>query len=220
MSDWTLNGLPVLRASLHAPLQGRWTADVEVDTDDALTGPVDLMVGGVLWRAAVLRGGLGQGTWRARLVGGTGGLDLPVAARAWQGLQAARGLVVELLTEVGETLDAGSGDELTTTLPRWSRVDTIAHRALADLAGAVDARWRVTPEGAVWVGTETWPEIILPDGVQVETLDDDPRRGVSVCSVPGGWITPGRSLDGRRIGAVAYELTPERDRLTVWWVDG
>lgn len=220
MSDWTLNGHPVLAGEITAPLTGRWVADLAVDASEALSGAVVLLVGGVRWAGTIYRGGVTQDTATVRVVGGTGGLDRTVTARSWQGLQPARGLVQELLSEVGEALYDGSGAELDTNLARWSRLDGPAHHALAGLARAVGARWRLTIDGTVWVGTETWPELVLPEDTRAELLADDPRRGATSYSLPGAWVVPGQTFEGRRVGAVRYELADRRDRLTVWWADG
>lgn len=217
MSDWTLNGYPVLAGEITAPLTGRWVADLAVDVPEALTGAVELRVGGVRWAGAVVRGGVEADTAHVRVVGGTGGLDRTVLARSWQGLQPVRGLVQELLAEVGEVLDAGSGTELDANLPRWSRLDGPAHHALADLARAAGARWRLTIDGAVWIGTESWPELVLPDDVVPELLATNPRQGTATYRLPGAWVAPGQTFEGRRVGAVRYVLADRRDRLTVWW---
>jgi hypothetical protein len=219
VSDWTCAGAPVLRAELRAPLHGRWIADVEVDTSEALTGAVEVRIGGVAWRGTVLRGGIdGADVWKGRIVGGAGGLDQPVTARSWLGLQPARGLFVELLTEVGETLSPSSGAPVDTDLARWSRVDCTAHRALADLASVVGARWRLTPEGTVWVGLETWPELVLPEGVTAEPLSVNPRMASAVYALPGSWILPGTVFEGRRVGGVVYRLDGA-DRAHVYFTD-
>lgn len=222
MSDWTLNGLPVLRGTVTAPLEGRWLADLEVDATEALTGRVELRIGGVAWVGTVYRGGLDgtRSTWCGRIVGGAGGLDRPVSARSWQGLQPARGLVNELLTDVGETLSPSSTAESDTNLPRWTRFDGTAHRALADLARAVGCRWRVTSEGTVWVGVDTWPELVLPEGVAAELLTTDPRAGTAVYALPGAYVAPGATFEGRRVGGVVYRLADAADRVHVWWADG
>lgn len=218
MSDWTVNGAPVLRGRIAAPLLGRWVADLELDADDAPAGAIELRVGGVAWAGALHRGGLDEGVWKGRVVGGAGGLDATVPARSWRGLQPARGLVVELLGEAGEALDAASAIEA--SLPRWSRVEGPARRALDALVRAVGLRWRVTTAGAVWVGAETWPELTLPEGVAAELLAVDPALGTSTYSLPGAYLLPGQTFEGRRVGGVVYELAGDRDRVTVWWCDG
>lgn len=216
MSDWSLNDLPLLRAQLVAPLTGRWTADLEVDTDTDITGPVVLTIGAVQRRGTVFRGGLDEGKWCGRIVGGANGLDRPVTARSWQGSQSARGLVTELLRELGEVLSDSSGPELDTNIPRWSRIDGPGHHALADLVRAVGARWRITPEGAVWIGTESWPELITPEGDLTELLEVDPRAGSSTFAVSSGYVLPGQTFEGLRVGGLVYSLDDGHDRVTVW----
>lgn len=217
MSDWTLNGRPVLRGTITVPLGGRWVADLAVDAPEGIAGAVELEVGGVRWRGTVHRGGVDEDVWQGRVVGGAGGLDRPVLARAWDGLQPARGLLVELLSEVGEVLSGTSGDAVNVNLARWTRLDMPAHHALADLVRAVGARWRVLFDGSVWVGVETWPEFVLPEDARAELLSTDSRTGTSTYALPGAYVQPGRVFEGRRVGSVAYELAGDRDRVRVWW---
>lgn len=220
MSDWTLNGIPVTSGTLRAPLSGRWVASFLVDTDEALSGAVELRIGGVAWRGSVFRGGGdGSGLWRGIVVGGSGGLDRRLDARSWVGLQPARGILVELLTEAGEILSPSSTAEVDTNVARWSRVEGPAHRALADIASVVGARWRLTPEGTVWVGVDLWPELVLPEGVEAELLEADPAGGKATYALPGSWILPGATFEGRRVGGVTYALDGGADSATVWWVD-
>lgn len=221
MSDWTANAFPVLRGELSAPLSGRWIADLEVDASEALSGAVEIRIGGVAWRGTVWRGALDDGAdvWRGRIVGGSGGLDRPVTARSWLGLQPARGLLVELLTEVDESLSPSSTAEIDTNVARWSRVEGPAHRALADLASVVGARWRLTSEGTVWVGSETWPELVLPEGAEAELLSTDPMLGVSTYALPGAYISPGCIFEGRRVAGVVYDLEDAVERARVFFLD-
>lgn len=222
MSDWNLNGHPVLRGTVTAPLTGRWVADLEADTSELLSGAVELRIGGVAWRGFVARGtsDADSTTWRGRIVGGAGGLERPVPARAWHGLQPARGLITDLLAEAGEVLAASSTAEIDANLPRWCRLAQPAHQALADLARAVGCSWRVTSDGAVRVGIETWPELVLPDDVSAELLTTDPRTGAAVYALPGAWVAPGSTFEGRRVGGAVYRLDGDADRVHVWWADG
>lgn len=220
MSDWTCNGFPVVRAVVQAPLGGRWVADLEVDTGEAIAGAAALSIGGVAWIGTVLRGGVDAGdVWHGRVVGGARGLDRPVTARSWNGLQPGRGLITDLLAEVGETLSDASTAEVDANLSRWSRFDMPADRALADLARSLGCTWRVTTEGTVWVGVETWPELVLPEGVEAEALATDPRTGASVYSMPGAYVTPGSTFERRRVGGVVYRLDDGTDRAHVMFID-
>ena len=220
MSDWLLNGRPVLAGRVTAPLSGRWHAELVIDTLDGVSGAAELVIGGVRWAGTTYRSGIEADTCFAGLVGGTRGLDRRVDARSWHGLQPARGLVQELLSEVGEVLYEGSGAELDVHLPRWSRVECPADHALAQLVDAIGARWRMTIDGSVWIGTETWPELILPDAVRAELLGTEPRAGRATYSLPGAYLLPGQTFEGRRVGAVVYELAGGVDRAKVWWTDG
>lgn len=218
--DWRLEGASVLRGRLTVPLGGAWVADLEVDTAEPLLGAVTravtLAVGTTSWNGMVFRGGVTGDRWSGRIVGGAGGLRLPVEARAWQGLQPARGLLVELLADVGETLAPTSTSEVATNLPRWSRCATTADRALADLAAHLGCRWRVRPEGDVWVGVDAWAPVEFPDGSVVELLDVDPRTDAAVYALPEARVLPGTTFDGRRVGGVVYDLDGPRERVTVW----
>lgn len=215
--DWRLAGASVLRGRLTVPLNGAWLADLDVDAAEAPSGSVVLTVGGSRWVGTVHRGGVAAGRWSGRVVGGAGGLHRAVPARAWQGLQPARGLLVELLGEVGEALAPTSTAEVSANVPRWTRLATTADRALADLAGYLGCRWRVRPEGDVWVGIDAWGAVEFAEGSLVELIDEDPRSGAAVYVLPEARVLPGMTFEGRRVGGVVYDLDGARERATVWW---
>ena len=170
--DLTLNGRPVLRASVLLPRVGVWVADVTVDTDEDLLGAQDLVVEGVTLRGAVHRGGVAYGRWSGRLVGGAAGLPeaVPPVAQYTTTLGTA---LADVLREAGETLSATSAD-LSRSVTRWHRAAGTGAQAVGDVARAAGLSWRVLLDGTVWVGAETWATL-TPTGV--ELLDQRPEVG-------------------------------------------
>ena len=169
--DLTLNGLPVLRATVLLPRLGVWVADVVVDTTEDLVGAQDLVLDGVTLRGAVHRGGVAYGRWSGRLVGGAAGLPqaIPPVAQYTTTLAVA---LADALREAGETLSATSAD-LSQGVTRWHRAAGTAAQAVGDVARAAGLSWRVLLDGTVWVGAETWAEVTP----SVEVVGQHPEVG-------------------------------------------
>ncbi|MDO9016682.1 MAG: hypothetical protein Q8S73_37890 [Deltaproteobacteria bacterium] len=206
----TLAGHPLLSLSLVIPRTGAWTADVEVDTDEALTGVVDLALEGRVWRATVARGSVAFGRWSGRLVG-AGALLAELAPLA-QASTTLRGVLDEVLRETATTLAPGVGD-LSATVARWHRSATTGAQELAEVALRAGMSWRVLADATVWVGPETWDAADV--GADVEVLDRDPVLGrYELAGADALDIRPGTIVQLRegasdtfvRVGAVVHRL--------------
>ncbi|MDB4929455.1 MAG: hypothetical protein JWM10_1939 [Myxococcaceae bacterium] len=206
----TLAGHPLLALSLVIPRVGAWTADVEADTDQDLTGLVDLVVEGRVWRATVVRGAVAFGRWSGRLVG-AGGLLRELAPLALAST-TLRGVLDELLRESGEAIAPAVGD-LSAAVPRWHRTRATGQQEVAEVALRAGMTWRVLADASVWVGAETWPDAAL--GPDVDVLDRDPVvgryeiAGADAVDVRPGTLVQLRAGDGDtfvRVGAVTHRL--------------
>lgn len=216
--DLSLNGKPVLRATILAPRVGAWVADVVVDTDEDLIGAQDLTIEGVTLRAAVHRGGVAYQRWSGRLVGGSAGLPEPVEPVNQFTTTLAIALA-DVLREAGETLSPTSAD-LSAPVSRWHRAAGTAANAVADVARAAGYAWRVLFDGTVWVGAETWAAV-APTGV--ELLDHRPEvgrieLGGDAAALLG--ILPGQTLtvDGvtARVGVIEHRVDATTIRSVVY----
>jgi hypothetical protein len=67
------NGLRSTSSSISIPYYGLWVADVELAPDAVLAGSVELQIGNLTMRGAVLRTKPFAGSTSARIIGGAGG---------------------------------------------------------------------------------------------------------------------------------------------------
>ncbi|MBI2392824.1 MAG: hypothetical protein HYV09_24780 [Deltaproteobacteria bacterium] len=214
MSFCTLNERRVIRGSLTLPRVGRWHADLVVDSPDALRGAVKLSFGdgALAFNGAIFRGDVFQETFHCRIVGGSNGLSKDVPAKFYRGVPLRLALT-DLLGEVGETLSPSSDSAaLATLLPKWSRTRGPAGSALQDLAELGGASWRVMPNGSVWLGRETWPELDFPHQLlRTDPADDRIEIGSDL-----PLLRPGVVFGGRRVSAVVHSFGPDRLRAEAW----
>lgn len=203
----TCNGKPLASCVLTAPRVGVWVADLEVDTDEAITGAVELDLEGSSWRGTVARGGVELGRWRGRIVGGAGGLGAVLGPTAFADTDL-RAVLSETLRDAGEQL-AETSATLDASVTRWARMAAPASHTVADIAHAAGCAWRVLADGTVWVGAETWEALDL--GADLDVITVDPRVGrhelagdAALAIVPGRVVT----LDNQavRVGAVEHRL--------------
>lgn len=207
----TLAGHPLLALSLVVPRVGAWTADVEADTDEALSGVVTLDLEGRQWRGTVVRGGVGQDLrWRGRIVGAGGLLaDLPAVAFASTTLQR---VLAETLRAAGEAA-APTDADLSAAVNRWHRAATTGSLEVAEVALRAGMTWRALADGTVWVGRETWAPATL--GADLDVMAVDPTVGryelegdAALDARPGTTVT--LTIDGAarevRVGAVHHRL--------------
>lgn len=210
----TLNGRACVRATVFLPRVGAWTADVDTDDPTPPTSPVTLVLAGVLTlRGAVVRGATQTDRWQGRLVGGAGGLprEIPPAALRDTTLASALG---DALRAAGENLAPGVTVEGIAS--RWHRVAAPAAHAVADVARAARLAWRVLPDGAVWLGAETWPQHRPLDA---DLIDWRPELGRAELAGNTLGILPGQTLALRdltlRVGAVEHHAEREGLRTVV-----
>lgn len=191
----SLNGEPVLVASLHLPMNGAWSAELQVSSDaEYATGdivtlslPEQDFVGRVV-RAAIFGERL-----RVRLTGGRTDWGQLVEARHYRkadGDQALRDLGVE--TEAPLELD----------LPFWSRPQDTIGSCVQTLAGLAQVNWRVLPNGTVRIREEA-PFTVSPDAQEISR---DPARGIVEVALEAAVIMPGTTLGDDSIGDVLYDF--------------
>jgi hypothetical protein len=220
----TLNGVPVFTGVICIPRVGAWTADLSVDRDQAVTGACTLAIdGGLTLVGQADRSGVWLGTARLQVVGGANGLRR--TARPQHYRQTTLGAVLrDLLATAGErlaaTADAGT---LALSFPAWT---TIAHPVgrmvaalLEDVRLPAATAWRVLPDGALWVGQETWPDSGLVDVTDYQDLAEAPEEGTVELGVEAPRLLPGTTLSGRRVSYVEHRLTGDGARTCLWLED-
>jgi hypothetical protein len=216
VSQVTVNGAPAIWGELRLPRVGAWDGDFGVLAREAgeLEDAVEIAIGALTWRGAVVRSGTDGGVLQVRVVGGAGRLGSPVVPKAYQGVPL-RIPVEDLLTEIGERLSPTSdATTLGTVLPNWSRTAQPAGVALAALLEGLSVAWRVLADGSVWIGPETWPTSALTDYVFV---GETPAAGVIEVFSAEPRIFPGEIFRERRVSLVTHRFVGAVLRTRVMW---
>mgnify|MGYP000031043759 FL=1 len=211
MSDLALSGLPVLSGALFVPERGVWVADLVVDTETPPTERVQLTAGDDRWHGAVLRGGVSEGRWMGRVVGGRGRLSRVVPPRLYQRLQA-RPIVEAIMREAGEEL-AADAPGLTGYLQSWTRARGTAAALLSLVLGHLGLAWRALPDGTLT--TAPWPTAAVDASAQ--ELDTDPSTNTTAFAPEGLDLLPGLTSAGRTVRDVVYTLDGPALRAAVTW---
>lgn len=220
MAEITLDGARATLCALTIPRVGAWVADLDVDSAEAITGRVSLVIDGATWSGTVARGGLVAGSWRGRIVGGAGGLASTLGAVAQRGSTLGT-VLADALLGAGETL-SGDAQDLGALANLWHRIAGPASTAVADVARAAGYSWRTLADGSVWLGADAWATY-TPTGA-VDVVDEQPEAGRLVLAGDTLGIVPGvtLALTGRgpvRVGQVEHRATPS-DLRTVVLADG
>lgn len=204
-----------LSAEITMPLRGNWVAHVELGSDappaagkvtleverDGELGTVDRFVGTLRY------GSTWQGRSSAVLVGGAGGLVVPVLPRHYAVKNqpiAAASVAGDVLAAVGEELSATSQlDGL--ALGQWTRAELTPAQTLGLVADKFGLGWRVLADGTVWLGVEPWPAA-LPADYAFEATQDPDARTIEVAP-NRATLAPGMMVLGQRIVRVTYQAT-------------
>jgi hypothetical protein len=213
----TLNGAGVIEGRIELPRTGAWMADLAVDTADAIEGRVVLDLNGFQLNGTVRRGGAVSDTSIIRVVGGAGGLSRTLEPLAYQGVPL-RVPLQDALAACGEAFEQGGDPELGATfLPFWIRARGRAGLLVSQLVRQLeDGAWRVLPSGAVWAGTERWPEAELAEGDYV-LLREDPSNGREQLFADVPALLPGTAFRGRRVSVVEHSISEDQLRMVVWY---
>lgn len=218
MSLATVNGVPVIGGRLTFPIAGAWTAELDVQGDDAdaLTGSVTIDVGGVELVGTGSPSSDDGGQLRLTVTAGAAGLGSTVTPQHYVPPVTVRRVLVDALTIGGETLSAASdAASLAVELPQWTRaagtVKEAVRRAVAAVSGA---GWRHLPDGSVWVGPETWAAF---DDSLVTVESEEPTQSVLTVALEDLSVLPGVTFRDRRITSVEYTLDGAKLRARLSW---
>lgn len=224
----TANTLNLVTALVNLPLTGTWHADIrvsppqgDVETTPAFSGTVAIDLDGLLLTGTVLRSQMDDGVLSARVVGGKGGLSVPIVERYYRGSPTVRKIVEDILRDSKETLatDSNAG-VLDTVLAVWHRVNETAGAALSRVLTTHAGSWRVKPDGSVLVvGAETWP-IVEPPSVQVPGSDSATGYfRVAWKETTPTTVLPGITFQGQKIRHVVHELEAGKLRSELRFVE-
>ena len=218
MSELVVNGAPVVSAVIEAHREGAWTADLTLDAETAPSGVVDVTdaSGTVLLRGRVLRAEAPFGRAEVRLVGGVGALATVLPPRYYRGA-TVRTILADLARETGSVIAEDLGAEASATLAAWVRVggdDAVAAiRHLLRAALPAGWTWRARFDGSLWLGADSWPDVIAPE---VEVVDRRPARGELVVRAATVAellaIEPGQVFEGLDVCSVRIDASGDRLR--------
>jgi hypothetical protein len=211
----TLAGYPVLLANVSEPRIGRWTAYVEADAAEAITGSATLTIEGVDFVGAVYAGGIESGRWVGRLVGGTGGLSTTLDPRAYRACPLSVPLAA-VLDETGESLADTSETLVDMFQPQWHRLSGAAMLTVAAIATSAGLVWRIGRDGCLWFGHETWPAVAEP-GVEIHRI---PALGLIETAPLTPAAYPGATVLGVQAEAVITRLDAGSLRQEIWHAIG
>ena len=211
----TLEGKVALKGTIVLPLQGLWTAALEVDSDVPWSGVVSLQCGDATLALTgfVESGAVVHGRYLVRLVGGHGGLAKTVQAKPYQGPPFLLPLK-DLLSDCEETLSSTVlQDDWNGVQAHWLRMSERASHALDAICKAAGANWRALPDGTIWAGVETWPAFsgtctIMSEAPQFRRLE---------VSAEDALVLPGVTANGQRISRVQHSIEKSKFRTTCWY---
>lgn len=203
----TVNGCDAVSVRIRKPRISAAHIDVEIDEEVTLANPVVVSIDGYDFECSVIEQHSFAERTTAHLVGGKGGLSKKIPAQHFNDA-TAKTVISEILREAGETLDSLHSIP-DTKFGNWQRREGQAAHALTAVTDRRGLVWRSTDAGTIWVGTDTYPEV-LPD---VYVLDEDWEAGTLTIAADDfselAKIVPGCTFEGHRIEQVTHVVTPK-----------
>ena len=201
----TCNGKDLLSAVIQEPRIGVWTAVIDVDSDEAISGKVTIEIDGVTWIGTVQRGDLYAGRVHAQIVGGAGKLGVDLGAKYYLGIPLAIALG-DLMIGTGETLSTTTAADVRNhSVARWTRPQGRAGLALRQISDEIlGTSWRVLRDGTVWLGPESWSEV----KPTYDETDQAPGRDSMTIAPESPIVAPGTTFLGKRVSRVTTTLAP------------
>lgn len=206
MSVVSIAGRAVTKGEIRLPLTGAWTAELEVQGTELLTGSVTLTVGDVDFTGTA-KSEADQGNLvSVSVVGGADGLGTECPPRHWTNSTSpvsVRSILEDALGIGGERLSSDA-DATTTAveLAHWMRMRCTVADSLRGVLGPRAANWRLLPDGSVWVGPETWPTVD-PEHVVV---GEQPTEAMLTIAIESADVRPGMTFLGRQVSSVTYTV--------------
>lgn len=204
MSTATVNGAPISSGRITFRLRGTWDAELAVIADDAdaVSGALEIVIGGSTLVATATRAQVDQGgTVTVYAVGGAGGLSTEAPALGYTNV-TRRVVLVDALSVGGESLAASSSARLDESLAHWTRPRGTVADAVRLMAEHAGLSWRVMPSGSVWVGEESWPTVAPEHTVEAER----PAADSLAISIESIGVLPGDTFRGQRVAEVQYTI--------------
>ncbi len=213
----TANGLDVIEGVVKMPRVGSWRAEISVDTDAAITGPVSLAFSsGLRLAGTAARGGTWLETAFLRVDAGAGGMGRDARAAHYKGV-SIRAVLLDLARASGDTLSPTIAESvLTTRVPFWTATEAVGIE-LTELCDGAGVGWRFLPDGTLWVGAETWPDSGLTEPIDYQDLGEHPQAALAELGIESPVIVPGTLLGGRQVSYVEHRVRAGAVRSVVWF---
>jgi hypothetical protein len=171
VSELLVNGRAVLSATIESPREGAWSAEIVVDSQDVFSGLIEITDSSsvVLLKGRVLRSDSLHGFAQVSITGGAGRLGLSPPPRYYRDVSAIT--ILRDIARETESVLAELGPAFEVRIPGWIRngeqgaVAAIKHliRYLKTYTTLTELVWRTRYDGALWVGTDQWLDVIAPD---------------------------------------------------------
>lgn len=194
MAEITLNGQPVLELDLHLPLNGAWSAEIQVATDTEVNQGDTIVLGlpDLELTGRVVRAGIFAERLRVRITGGS--VDWGAAQPVKHYKQTTADQVVE---DVAVELEAPLGVDL----PFWTRNPGTTGSTVQAIASYLGHNWRVNPDGTVRIAAEA-PSAV--DTTAMVEIARDPARGLVETAPDSAVVLPGVLAGDDSVGDVLY----------------
>lgn len=210
----TLAGHRVTSAHVTMPAWGIWYAEVSLDGEHVLSGPVELKIVDLVLRGTVIAGGPMKGRSSYRIIAGAGGWGKEIPAKGYAsdaGVKVST-VLTDAAQEAGETLSINTSDR---TGPGFSRDEGRASLVLESLAAGA---WYVGEDGVTRLGRRA--ATVLATSVPRVSPVDLARRTVTVAPTSLASLVPGITIDGIEAVDVLHDITPDGIRTTIYGARG
>ena len=207
----TLAGLDVLAATIQEPRYGVWSAVVDVSSETALSGRVELVVDGVTWSGTIVKGSVNAGRYHCQMVGGAAKLASVLPAKYYLGVPLSV-VLSDIMMATGEELSPVTDDSVRShSVSRWSRPQQKASAAIKQCADEMGLVWRVTRGGPIWLGVEKW----IVHTPKYDEIDRVPGRDSVLIAPEAPTLQPGVRFMDRNVSRVTTEVSASGLRQTV-----
>jgi len=214
---YTINGYPIIKASIYEPRDGNWTADVQADGIDSINpgDAVSVLVGDTEFVGSLFRGGPEAGRWMGRIQGGSGGLLATLAPKNYSSVTLSA-VLAEIAVASSQPVADASLDLTGYQVANWQRAAGAASHAIQDIASELGVPWRITRGGELRLGQASF---LALESDQIE-ISTDPATGSAIYAPDADpVIEPGVTIDGRPVSYVSTLIDSNGLRQEVYFDD-
>lgn len=197
MSDFHVNlegKWAVSDIMLSMPLSGLWVATLALTDVKTIPAVATLHIGSTAWTGIPDMVGDYAGQTSLRLVGG--GLAKASIPGAYFSGVAFKAILTTACTAAGVLVTT----DLDTTATSWTRPACTLACEVDRIARHAGKSWRALPNGKLWLGSETWPEIKPIPQLRFAKASEKMREYYT----DEPTLTPGKTVSGFRISHAVF----------------